>query len=122
MTDGEVRTISNPSEYPDPSQITKQEEPFVDVHLYTPNDYVGGLMDLCQQKRGELIDMKYLDDVRVDLHYAMPWARSSMTFSTPSRAAAGAMPATTTSSRSTGRAIWCGWTSCWRATRWTLCP
>ena len=72
MTDGEVRTISNPSEYPDPSQIASQEEPFVDVHLYTPNDYVGGLMDLCQQKRGELIDMKYLDDVRVDLHYAMP--------------------------------------------------
>ena len=72
LTDGEVKTISNPSEYPDPSQIAKQEEPFVDVHLYTPNDYVGGLMDLCQQKRGVLIDMKYLDDVRVDLHYAMP--------------------------------------------------
>ena len=44
----------------------------LDVHLYTPNDYVGGLMDLCQNKRGTLIDMKYLDDVRVDLHYAMP--------------------------------------------------
>ncbi len=44
---------------------------FVDVHLYTPNDYVGGLMDLCQSKRGVLIDMKYLDDVRVDLHYAI---------------------------------------------------
>ena len=44
----------------------------MDVHLYTPNDYVGGLMDLCQNKRGTLIDMKYLDDVRVDLHYAMP--------------------------------------------------
>ena len=39
---------------------------------YTPNDYVGGLMYLCQNKRGTLIDMKYLDDVRVDLHYAMP--------------------------------------------------
>ena len=72
LTDGEVKTISNPSEYPDPSQIAKQEEPFVDVHLYTPNDYVGGLMDLCQQKRGVLIDMKYLDDIRVDLHYSMP--------------------------------------------------
>ncbi len=72
LTDGTVKIISNPSEYPDPSTIVKQEEPFVDVHLYTPNDYVGGLMDLCQQKRGELIDMKYLDDVRVDLHYAMP--------------------------------------------------
>ena len=72
LTDGIVKIISNPSEYPDPSQIAKQEEPFVDVHLYTPNEYVGGLMDLCQQKRGVLIDMKYLDDVRVDLHYAMP--------------------------------------------------
>ena len=72
LTDGTVKIISNPSEYPDPSQIAKQEEPFVDVHLYTPNEYVGGLMDLCQQKRGVLIDMKYLDDIRVDLHYSMP--------------------------------------------------
>ena len=72
MTDGTVEMIDNPSSYPDPSNIVKQEEPFVDVHLYTPNDYVGGLMDLCQSKRGVLIDMKYLDDVRVDLHYALP--------------------------------------------------
>ena len=72
MTDGTVEMIDNPSSYPDPSNIVKQEEPFVDVHLYTPNDYVGGLMDLCQNKRGVLIDMKYLDDVRVDLHYALP--------------------------------------------------
>ncbi len=72
MTDGTVQMIYNPSDYPDPSLIAKQEEPFVDVHLYTPNEYVGGLMDLCQQKRGELIDMKYMDDVRVDLHYALP--------------------------------------------------
>ncbi len=70
LTDGTVEMIDNPSSYPDPSNIVKQEEPFVDVHLYTPNDYVGGLMDLCQSKRGVLIDMKYLDDVRVDLHYA----------------------------------------------------
>ena len=72
LTDGTVEMIDNPSSYPDPSNIVKQEEPFVDVHLYTPNDYVGGLMDLCQNKRGLLIDMKYLDDVRVDLHYALP--------------------------------------------------
>ena len=72
LNDGTVEMIDNPSSYPDPSNIVKQEEPFVDVHLYTPNDYVGALMDLCQQKRGVLIDMKYLDDVRVDLHYALP--------------------------------------------------
>jgi hypothetical protein len=70
--DGTVEMIDNPSSYPDPSTIVKQEEPFVDVHLYTPNEYVGSLMDLCQQKRGVLADMKYLDDVRVDLHYALP--------------------------------------------------
>ena len=72
LTDGTVEMIDNPSNYPDPSNIVKQEEPFVDVHLYTPNEYVGSLMDLCQNKRGVLIDMKYMDDVRVDLHYALP--------------------------------------------------
>ena len=72
LTDGTVEMIDNPSSYPDPSNIVKQEEPFVDVHLYTPNEYVGSLMDLCQNKRGVLIDMKYMDDVRVDLHYALP--------------------------------------------------
>ena len=73
-TDGTVEMISNPSGYPDPSQIARQEEPFVTVHVYTPNEYVGSLMDLCQQKRGVMIDMKYLDTTRVDLHYEMPLA------------------------------------------------
>ena len=72
LTDGTVEIIDNPSAYPDPARIAKQEEPFVNVHVYTPNDYVGPLMDLCQQKRGVLIDMKYLDETRVDLHYQMP--------------------------------------------------
>jgi GTP-binding protein LepA len=71
-TDGEVEMISNPTGYPDPSQIASQEEPFVTVHVYTPNEYVGSLMDLCQQKRGVMIDMKYMDQTRVDLHYEMP--------------------------------------------------
>ena len=71
-TDGTVEMISNPSGYPDPSQIARQEEPFVTVHVYTPNEYVGPLMDLCQNKRGVMIDMKYLDQTRVDLHYEMP--------------------------------------------------
>ena len=80
LTDGTVEMIDNPSSYPDPSNIVKQEEPFEDVHLFTPNDYVGGLMDLCQSKRGVLIDMKYLDDVRVDLHYALPLGESVYDF------------------------------------------
>ena len=44
----------------------------MDAHIYTPNDYVGPLMDLCQQKRGTLIAMDYLDETRVDLHYQIP--------------------------------------------------
>lgn len=72
LTDGTVELIENPSAYPDPTNIAKQEEPFVDVHVYTPNDYVGSLMDLCQTKRGTMIEMKYLDSNRVDLHYNMP--------------------------------------------------
>ena len=104
LTDGTVEMIDNPSSYPDPSNIVKQEEPFVDVHLYTPNEYVGSLMDLCQNKRGVLIDMK------------------STTSSTPSRAGAAATPATTTSSRSTARATSSSWTSCSTATPWMLCP
>lgn len=94
----------------------------MDVHLYTPNDYVGGLMDLCQNKRGVLIDMKYLDDVRVDLHYALPLGEIVYDFLMPSRAAAGATPATIMSLRSTARATLSSWTSCSMATLWTRCP
>ena len=58
--------------YPDPAQIAKAEEPFVDAHIYTPTEYVGSLMELCQNRRGTMRDMKYLDETRVDLHYELP--------------------------------------------------
>ena len=72
MTDGEVKVIENPSDYPDPGMIARQEEPVVDAHIYTPTEYVGSLMDLCQDRRGVMVDMKYLDESRVDLHYELP--------------------------------------------------
>ncbi len=72
LSDGTVETIENPTNYPDPGRIVKQEEPFVDAHLYTPTAYVGSLMDLCQDRRGTLINMNYLDADRVDLHYELP--------------------------------------------------
>ena len=72
LTDGTVSMISNPSGYPDPTQILEQEEPFVDVHVYTPKEYVGKLMELCQNKRGVLLNTHYMDETRVDLHYEMP--------------------------------------------------
>ena len=72
LTDGTVEVIDNPSAYPDPTRIVKSEEPFVNAHIYTPNEYVGPLMDLCQTKRGIMVDMKYMDETRVDLHYLIP--------------------------------------------------
>ncbi len=72
LTDGTELAVENPTNYPDPGRIAKAEEPFVDAHIYTPTEYVGSLMELCQDRRGVLRDMKYLDEARVDLHYELP--------------------------------------------------
>ena len=72
LTDGTVLLIDNPTNYPDPAKIAKAEEPFVDAHIYTPTEYTGSLMELCQNRRGVMRDMKYLDATRVDLHYELP--------------------------------------------------
>ena len=71
-TNGEVLMVDNPLDYPDPMEIELAEEPFVKVSLIAPQDYVGNIMDLCQQRRGEFKDMVYLDANRVELHYDMP--------------------------------------------------
>ncbi len=72
LTDGTEMFIDNPTNYPDPVRIDRSEEPIVDAHIYTPKDYVGQIMDLCQDRRGIFKDMKYLDENRVDLHYELP--------------------------------------------------
>ncbi|MFV0413778.1 MAG: translation elongation factor 4 [Oscillospiraceae bacterium] len=72
LTSGEMVKVENPTNYPDPARIAKAEEPIVDAHIYTPNEYVGSLMELCQERRGTMKDMKYLDATRVDLHYILP--------------------------------------------------
>ena len=71
-TDGTVLMVDNPLDYPDPMEIELAEEPFAKVNLIAPQDYVGNIMDLCQQRRGEFKDMVYLDANRVELHYEMP--------------------------------------------------
>ena len=71
-TDGQVLMVDNPLDYPDPMEIELAEEPFVKISLIAPQDYVGNIMDLCQQRRGEFKDMVYLDANRVELHYEMP--------------------------------------------------
>ncbi len=69
---GQVLMVDNPLDYPDPAEIQLAEEPFVKASLIAPQEYVGNIMDLCQQRRGEFKDMVYLDSVRVELHYEMP--------------------------------------------------
>ncbi len=71
-TDGSVIMIDNPLNYPDPSEIELAEEPFVRASIISPPEYVGGIMELCQERRGEYLDMTYLDQSRVELHYHMP--------------------------------------------------
>ena len=70
--DGQVMMIDNPLDYPDPMEIQLAEEPFVKASLIAPQEYVGNIMELCQQRRGEYRDMVYLDANRVELHYDMP--------------------------------------------------
>ena len=70
--DGQVLMIDNPLDYPDPMEIQLAEEPFVKASLIAPQEYVGNIMELCQQRRGEYKDMVYLDANRVELHYEMP--------------------------------------------------
>ena len=70
--DGTVMMVDNPLDYPDPMEIQLAEEPFVKASLIAPQEYVGNIMDLAQQRRGEFKDMVYLDANRVELHYEIP--------------------------------------------------
>ena len=71
-TSGETIEVYTPLNYPDPAKILQCEEPFVRASILTPPEYVGNIMELCQQRRGEYRDMTYLDEGRVELHYFMP--------------------------------------------------
>ncbi|MBQ7001849.1 MAG: translation elongation factor 4 [Oscillospiraceae bacterium] len=71
-TNGEVMMVYTPLDYPDPMEIQLAEEPFAKVNLIAPQEYVGNIMELAQQRRGEFKDMVYLDANRVELHYDMP--------------------------------------------------
>ena len=71
-TDGTVLMIDNPHDYPNPASIEVAEEPFVNVSIITPQEFVGNIMPLCQDLRGEYKNMQYLDSQLVELHYEMP--------------------------------------------------
>ena len=69
---GDVKYIDNPANYPSPDEIQTAEEPIVRGNIITPTDYMGGIMELCKERRGIFLDMKYLDKTRVELHYILP--------------------------------------------------
>ncbi len=71
-TDGTQLDIDNPTNLPDPSEIASMQEPIVKAIIITPTEFVGNIMELCQERRGNYIDMKYLDSTRTQLHYEMP--------------------------------------------------
>ena len=71
LSTGETVDIDNPTNYPDPATIIKSMEPIADVHIFSPSEYVGTIMELCQERRGDYKDMQYMGD-RVDIHYVMP--------------------------------------------------
>ncbi|MGM0897126.1 MAG: translation elongation factor 4 [Bacillota bacterium] len=74
MTDGEVLNIDNPAMMPDPQKIEYVEEPYVKATVMVPNDFVGAVMEICQQKRGNFMTMDYLDNSRVSIIYELPLA------------------------------------------------
>ena len=72
LTDGTMVEIDNPTNYPDPANIDYCEEPFADSHIYVPSEFVGAVMDMCQEKRGIFKTMDYITPERVDIHYELP--------------------------------------------------
>ncbi|MCD8314812.1 MAG: translation elongation factor 4 [Firmicutes bacterium] len=69
---GETVRVDNPSDYPQPDEIEKAYEPIVSASIITPSEYIGGIMELCSDRRGTFHDMKYIDSRRVELHYTLP--------------------------------------------------
>ncbi|WP_066049846.1 translation elongation factor 4 [Robertmurraya korlensis] len=72
LTDDSEIKVDNPSNMPDPQKIARVEEPYVKATMMAPNDYVGAIMELCQEKRGIFIDMQYMDETRVNIVYEIP--------------------------------------------------
>ncbi|MEA4922700.1 MAG: translation elongation factor 4 [Eubacteriaceae bacterium] len=71
-TDGEIEMVQNPSNLPDPAETDHIEEPIVKADIMIPKDYVGSIMEICQERRGKMLNMEYITENRVQLHYEMP--------------------------------------------------
>ena len=74
LTDNTTIYIDNPSELPDRVKIKAMKEPYIKTNIFVPSEYIGSIMELCQNKRGTYINMEYIDDIRVNIHYEIPLA------------------------------------------------
>ncbi len=72
LMNGSTVFIDNPTNYPSPANIAESLEPITDAHIYAPSSFIGAIMELCQDRRGIYVDMKYIDTERVDIHYKLP--------------------------------------------------
>ena len=79
-TNGEIVKISNPASFPPKMEIEKIEEPYVKVYIITPSRYIGGIMDLAQERRGTFKNMEYINEERAKLNYELPWSEIIMDF------------------------------------------
>ena len=80
LVDGRIEIVDNPSAMPTPNEIASIEEPYVNVTVLTPTEFIGAIMELCQQRRGEMTRMEYLSEERVELVYVLPLAEIVMDF------------------------------------------
>ena len=120
-TDGSVVSIDNPTNLPPVQEISWMEEPFVDAQVITPQEYVGAIMELCQDKRGTFRDMKYIDGGRVVLSYDLPLNEVIYDFFDQLKSRTRAMRRSTTSSKAMCAAIWSSWTCCSTGSSATRC-
>ena len=72
LTDGSVINVDNPSEFPEKVRISEIKEPYILTNIFVPNEYIGSIMELCQEKRGTYISTEYIDISRVNIHYEIP--------------------------------------------------
>ena len=117
--DGKILEIDNPSHLPDPTKIRALYEPYVSMDIHVPNEYVGNVMKLCEEKRGTQKNLHYLAANRVVVTYEMPFAEIVYDFFDRLKSATRGYASWTTSPLITETPIWCAWTSCSTASPWT---
>jgi GTP-binding protein LepA len=106
LTSGEVVMIDNPSNLPATTEIEQLEEPVVNATIMTPSEYVGSIMEICQERRGALIDMNYIEELACGFTIILPLNEIIYDFFDQLKSRSRAMPRLTTSLRVTRRAIW----------------